>query len=90
MDVIRRVHSKEEFYISEILTSIQSPPPELEGTEEFARLLASVRTALGAAVQDQDNGQMDPKLVLRICEELDEAADHALKTEEAKDRQSET
>eukprot|EP00959_Pyramimonas_sp_CCMP1952_P289570 6056562-Pyramimonas_sp.AAC.1 len=62
MDVIRRFHSKDEFYLSEILVRIQSPPPELEGAEEFARLLVSVRAALGAAAQDQDNGVMDPKL----------------------------
>eukprot|EP00959_Pyramimonas_sp_CCMP1952_P396274 8302901-Pyramimonas_sp.AAC.1 len=27
MDVIRRFHSRDEFYLSEILVSIQSPPP---------------------------------------------------------------
>eukprot|EP00959_Pyramimonas_sp_CCMP1952_P053030 1109339-Pyramimonas_sp.AAC.1 len=73
MDVIRKVHSRDGFYLSEILVSIQSPPPELEGTEESARLLASVRTALGAAAQDQDNGVLDPKLVLKVVEELDES-----------------
>eukprot|EP00959_Pyramimonas_sp_CCMP1952_P192557 4026415-Pyramimonas_sp.AAC.1 len=41
MDDIRKVHSREEFYMSEILVSIQSPPPEPEGAEEFARLRAS-------------------------------------------------
>eukprot|EP00959_Pyramimonas_sp_CCMP1952_P361903 7579134-Pyramimonas_sp.AAC.1 len=64
MDAIRRFHSREELYRSEILVSTQSPPPELEGTEEFARLLASVKTVLGAAAQEQGNGVMDPKLVL--------------------------
>eukprot|EP00959_Pyramimonas_sp_CCMP1952_P183695 3841098-Pyramimonas_sp.AAC.1 len=58
--------------------------------QEFARLLASARTALGAAAQDQDNGVLGPKRVLKVFEELDESVGRALQAEEAKDRQSET